>query len=132
MFSLTQLQRFGPLLLGLVLLAQAVAIIPLISTHIQHAFENDQDIATDLAEGGRVHHAHHHHAHRDGGQHEHGASDPNDQCCTVHNHLAGVLPFAGGASRNDLTAAVIAAPSRSLSSTDPGTLERPPKLPLSI
>jgi hypothetical protein len=132
MLLFARLRQFGPLLLGLVLLAQAVAIVPLISTHLQHASETEQDMAADLAEGGKVRHAHHHHAHRDGGQHEHGKADPNDQCCTVHNHLAGVLPVAGGASRTSLTPAIIAVPSPSLSGTDPGALERPPKLPLPI
>jgi hypothetical protein len=129
---LARLRQLGPLFLGLVLLAQAVAIVPLISTHLQHAFETEQDMAADRAEGGEVRHAHHHHAHRDGGQHEHGSADPNDQCCTLHNHLAGVLPVARGPSRSSVTAAIIVVPSPSLVSTDPGALERPPKLPLPI
>jgi hypothetical protein len=132
MFSLTELRRLGPLLLGLILLAQAVAIIPLISIHIQHAFENAQDIAADLAEGSQVDHVHHHHAHSAGGGHEHGASDPNDPCCTLHHHLTGVLPIAGNPRLSDLTAPIVPVPPRSLSSADPGALERPPKLPLSI
>jgi hypothetical protein len=113
-------------------LAQAVAIIPLISIHIQHAFENAQDIAADLAEGSQVDHVHHHHAHSAGGGHEHGASDPNDPCCTLHHHLTGVLPIAGNPRLSDLTAPIVPVPPRSLSSADPGALERPPKLPLSI
>ena len=96
MLSLAKLLRLGPLLLGLILLAQAAGIVPLISIHIQHAFENEQDIAADLAESGRVKHVHQHHAHHDGGQHEHGANDPNDQCCTLHHHLVGVFPIAAG------------------------------------
>jgi hypothetical protein len=132
MYLLTRLRRLGPLLLALVLLVQAVAIVPLISTHLQHAFETEQDMAADRAEGGGVRHAHHHHVHRDGGPHEHGSADPNDQCCTLHNHLAGVLPVGGGGGRSHLTAATVAVPSLSLSSIDPGALERPPKRPLPI
>jgi hypothetical protein len=132
MLSLAKLRRLGPLLLGLILLVQAAGIVPLISIHIQHAFENEQDIAADLAESGNVKHVHHHHAHHDGGQHEHGANDPNDQCCTLHHHLAGVLPIASNASQSDLTASIVAVPRRSLVGTDPGMLERPPKLTLSI
>jgi hypothetical protein len=132
MFLLARLRKFGPLLLGLVLVAQAVAIVPLISTHLQHAFETEQDVAADIAEGGEVQHVHHHHAHHDGAQHEHGRADPNDQCCTLHNHLAGVLPVAGGASRSSVTAAIVATPSSSLSSAARGALERPPKLPSPI
>jgi hypothetical protein len=132
MFLLARLRKLGPLLLALVLLAQAVAIAPLISTHIQHAFETEQDVAADIAEGSKVRHVHHHHAHHDGGPHEHGSADPNDQCCTLHNHLAGVLPVAGSASRSRLTAAIVVVPAPSLASADPGALERPPKLPLPI
>jgi hypothetical protein len=131
-FSLAQLRRLGPLLLGLILLAQVGAIVPLIAIHIQHAFENEQDVAADLAEGGTVGHVHHHHPHHDGKQHEHGANDPNDQCCTLHHHLAGVLTVAGGATRSGLTVSLVAMPPPSLVGTDPGMLERPPKLPLSI
>lgn len=132
MFSLAQLRRLGPLLLGLILLAQTAGVVSLISMHIQHAFENEQDVAADLAESGTIKHAHHHHAHHDGGQHEHDTSDPNDQCCTLHHHLAGVLPVADMPSRSDLIASIIAIPLRSSLGTDPGAVERPPKLQLSI
>ena len=132
MFSLVQLRRLGPWLLGLLLLAQAAAVAPLIGAHIQHAFENDQDIAADLAETGKITHVHHHHVHHDGGQHEHGSNDPNDQCCTVHHHLAGVLSIASSASRSDLTVSIAAVPLRPLLGIEPGSPERPPKFPLSI
>jgi ABC-type Zn2+ transport system substrate-binding protein/surface adhesin len=131
MFSWAQLRRLGPVLLGFVLLAQAAGIVPLMSMYVQHAVETEQDVAADLANGGRVAHVHHHHAHRDGAQHEHGATDPNDQCCTLH-HLIGVLPKASGALRSGLTRSIVAVPPRSLFSTEPGTLERPPKSLLSI
>lgn len=132
MFSLIQLRRFGPLLLGLLLLAQGAGVVPLISAHIQHAFEQEQDIAADLSETGKVTHVHHHHIHHDGGQHEHGSNDPNDQCCTLYHHMAGVLSIASSVSRNDLTVSVAAVPPRSLVGIEPCSLERPPKLPLSI
>ncbi len=132
MFSLAQLRRLGPVLLGLLFLAQAAGIVPLITIHIQHAFENEQDIAADLSETGKVTHVHHHHAHHDGGQHEHGSNDPNDQCCTLHHHLAGVVPLASSASRSSLTVPIAAVPPRLLVGTEPGSPERPPKLPLSI
>src|SRR5215470_9008762 len=131
MFSLAELRRLGPLLLGLLLLAQVAGIVPLISTHIQHAFESEQDIAADVSETGRVAHVHHHHVHHDG-RHEHGSSDPNDQCCTVHHHLTGVLPIASSTSRNDLTIPVAPVRSQSIVGTEPESLERPPKLPLSM
>jgi hypothetical protein len=132
MFSLAQLRRLGPLLLGLILFTQAAGIVPLISVHLQHALENEQDIAADLANSGRVNHVHHHHAHHDGGQHEHGANDQSDQCCTLHHHLAGVLPVPRGAGPCGLRVSIVALAPRSLFGTDPGTLDRPPKLPSSI
>jgi len=113
-------------------LAQAAGIMPLISIHIQHAFENEQDIAADLSNSGRINHVHHHHAHHADGEHEHGANDPSDQCCTLHHHLAGVVPIASGASQRGLTESLVKASLRAFVGTNPGTPERPPKLLLSI
>jgi hypothetical protein len=133
MFSLAQLRRLGPSLLGLLLLAQVVGIVPMITTHIQHAFENDQDVAADVSESARVAHVHHHHVHHEDGQpHRHDSTDPNDQCCTLHHHLAGVIPLATGISRSGLTMPVAPGLPRELVGTNPGSPERPPKLPLSI
>ena len=106
--------------------------MPLISVHIQHAFENEQDIAADLSESGRINHVHHHHVHHSDGEHEHGANDPSDQCCTLHHHLAGVVPIASGASQRGLTVSLVKASLRAFVGTNPDTPERPPKLPLSI
>ena len=130
-FFLDSLRRFGPFLLGLFLWSQAAGMVPLISVHIQHAFESERDVAADRSEGGGGNHVHHHHARHDG-QHEHDSSDPGDQCCTLHHHLAGVAPIASSASVSGLTAQVTAVPPRPLVSTRPGPPERPPKLPLSI
>jgi hypothetical protein len=49
-FSLAQLRCFGPLLLALFVLAQVAGVVPLISTHIQHALRTEQDIAADLGQ----------------------------------------------------------------------------------
>jgi hypothetical protein len=75
---------------------------------------------------------HHHHAHDASWQHEHGANDSNDQCCTLHHHLAGVVPIASSAYERGLIVSLVETPLRSFAGTSPGTLERPPKLPLSI
>lgn len=132
MFSLARLRCLGPALLGLFVLAQAAGIVPLISAHIQHALKTEQDIAADLRESGEVHHVHHHHLRDNSGQHEHSTSDPGDQCCTLHHHLAGLVPIAGGASGNCSTVPIVALVPRSLVGIDPSKLERPPKLRLSI
>ena len=131
-FSLAQLRRLGPLFLALFVLAQATGIAPLMSTHIQHAFENERDVAADLGESGRIDHVHHHHAYQDNENHEHGASDRNDQCCTLHHHLAGVIPMATGPGQSGLTLSVVAMSPPSLIGTHPSRLERPPKLQLLI
>jgi hypothetical protein len=131
-FSLAQLRRLGPFFVVLFVLAHAAGIAPLISTHIQHALENEQDIAADQGESSRINHVHHHHAHHDSAKHEHGTSDPNDQCCTLHHHLAGVIPLATGGAQHGLTLSVVAVPPRSLIGIAPKRLERPPKLQLSI
>ena len=116
----------------LFVLAQAAGILPLISTYTQHALESEQDIAADLGESGRIDHVHYHHTHHDGGKHEHGTSDPNDQCCTLHHHLAGVIPMATGPGQSGLALSIVAVPLRSLIGADPSRLERPPKLRLLI
>jgi hypothetical protein len=129
-FSLTELRCFGPFLLGLFVLAQVAGVVPLISTHIQHALETEQDIAVELSQSSSIDHVHHHHARHDSGQREHGADNPNDQCCVLHHHLAGVITIVSIASRRSVTLSIVVAPRRSLTGTDPRTLERPPKLPL--
>jgi hypothetical protein len=62
---------------------------PLISTHIQDALENEQDIAADLEGSGTIDHVHHHHAHHDSGKHD---GDPNDR--TLCHHLAAGISAA--------------------------------------
>jgi hypothetical protein len=129
-FSLARLRCLGPVLLGFFVLAQVAAIVPLISTHIQHALETEQDIAADLRESAWVNHVHH--LRHDSAQHERSTNDANDQCCTLHHHLAGVMPVARGASGSGSAVPIVALPPRSLVGIDPSKLERPPKLPLSV
>jgi hypothetical protein len=131
-FSLAQLRCFGPFLLALFVLAQVAGVVPLISVHIQHALETEQDIAADLSQSSGIDHVQHHHARHDIGQHDHGANDPNDQCCSLHHHLTGVIAIPSSASQRTVTLSIVVAPRRSLAGIDPRTLERPPKLPLAI
>jgi hypothetical protein len=127
-------RRWGGWLLGLFLIAQFAGVVPLVTVHLEHAIASEQDAAADsgdgLAAGHAESHAHHHHVHHGSGPHDHGASDPNDQCCTLHHHLAGVLPEAAPARAADLVvAAIVALPLALLVPADPGLLERPPKRP---
>ena len=123
-------RRLGRWLLGLFLIAQLAGVVPLVTVHLEHAIASELDAAADSSDGAAraVNHAHHHHVHHGSGPHDHGASDPNDQCCTLHHHLAGVLPEAVPARVADLiVAAIVALPPAPLVPADPGLLERPPK-----
>jgi hypothetical protein len=128
MILLASTRCFGRWLLGLFLIAQVAGMVPLVVVHLQHIAATEQDAVDDA--GARVgEHAHRHHVHQGSGQHDHGAADPNDQCCTVHHHLAGVLPFSAGGGTNDVPlASIVSLPPRVLVASDPSLLERPPKL----
>jgi hypothetical protein len=121
-------RHFGRWLLGLFLIAQLAGLAPLVAVHLQHISAAEQDLADDAASD-LMQHAHHHHVHQGSGQHDHGAADPNDQCCTVHHHLAGVLPLSAGGGTNGVPpASIVSLPPRVLVASDPSLLERPPKL----
>jgi hypothetical protein len=105
----------------------------LVIVHLQHVMASEQDVADDAASAHVADHSHRHHAHKGSGHHDHGATDPNDQCCTLHHHLAGVMPHAAAGDRSGFPIATIASlPSQAFVSADPGLLERPPKLVTSI
>jgi hypothetical protein len=128
MISLRTKRRFGSWLLGLFLIAQFAGVVPLVTIHLEHVIASAQDAAVDFGSAGAVSRAHHHHVHHGSGPHDHGASDPNDQCCTLHHHLAGVLPHAASAEAAPLViAAIVSLPPAPLMAADPGQLERPPK-----
>jgi hypothetical protein len=137
MISLLRMRRFCPWLLGLFFIAQVACIMPLVGAHLQHLFAGQQDMAEDLAASGPAtrahHHAHHTHVGHQDGRHDHDTNDPNDQCCTLHHHLAGIAPHAIKAKADSvLIASVAPFRSRFLVGADPGRQERPPKFPLSI
>jgi hypothetical protein len=132
MISARTRRWFGRWLLGLFLIAQLAGVVPLVTVHLEHAIASEQDAAADSDAGTSAHatsHAHHHHAHHGSGPHDHGASDPNDQCCTLHHHLAGVLPGLAPAGAADLVvAAIVSLRPAPLVPANPSLLERPPKL----
>jgi Protein of unknown function (DUF2946) len=133
MISVRTRRWFGRWLLGLFLIAQLAGVVPLVTVHLEHAIASEQDAAADsddtAAPAHAVMHAHRHHAHQGSGPHDHGASDPNDQCCTLHHHLAGVLPgLAPAGTAYVVPAAIVALPPAPHLPADPGLLERPPKL----
>src|SRR5215831_5604540 len=88
-----KLRRFAPCLVSLFLLAQLAAVVPLLITDLQHDIETESDIADDLAATGTINHVHLHHQRQIDHRHDHSGGDVTDQCCTIHHHLAGVLPL---------------------------------------
>jgi hypothetical protein len=123
---------YGRWLLGLFLIAQVAGVVPLVTVHLQHVIAVEQDIVADIAGPGIADHAFRH-PHRGTGHHDDRAADPNDQCCTLHHHLMGVLPHAAGSDRIGLPiATIVSLRPRAFMPTNPGLLERPPKLPSSI
>jgi len=111
-------RRFGPWLLGLFLLAQIVGVVPVMFDHAMHVFESQPAVSS----------AHDHSAPGRHGDHRHGVADVKDECCSLHHHLAGVLPFALRAVAISFVAVLmVVPPARALASADPILLERPPK-----
>jgi hypothetical protein len=119
--SLQTMRRFSPLgpwLLGLFLLAQLAGVVPVMFDHAVHVFESQPAVSS----------AHDHSAPGRHGDHRHGIGDVKDECCSLHHHLAGVLPFTVRVTSFSLAARpMLVAPARALASADPILLERPPK-----
>jgi hypothetical protein len=124
MKSSLMIRRLVPWVLGLYFIAQIVSLAPLVAVHLQHIYQGQVAIADDIARTGVVDHGHERYGH-----HQHGTTDPGDQCCTLHHHLAAVLSvdmiYSPGGFESYL---------RLLSLLDlfvgaePGLLDRPPKL----
>jgi hypothetical protein len=114
-------------------MTQFAAVVPLLITDLQHDLETENDIAVDLAATGTVNHVHSHHKHQIDDRHDHTGVDVTDQCCTIHHHLCGVLPFTIAKVPDAFPAVPSPVPSsRRPLGNDPGGMERPPKLPESI
>jgi hypothetical protein len=111
-------RRLGPWLLGLFLIAQIAGVVPVMFDHTTHLFESQPAVVD----------THDHSAAGPHGDHRHGTSDIQDECCALHHHLAGVVPLTIAAPAFSLAAAPsVAPPLRALASADPALLERPPK-----
>jgi hypothetical protein len=116
--SLQTMRRFGPWLLGLFLIAQLAGVVPVMFDHAVHVFESQPAVSS----------AHDHSAPGRHGDHRHGIGDVKDECCSLHHHLAGVLPFTVRVTSFNLAARpMLVPPARALASADPILLERPPK-----
>jgi hypothetical protein len=113
-------RRFGHWLIGLFLVAQIFAIVPLISGDIVHAADSELALA-DAAGNARTSQEHHHHR-GDG--------------CTQHHELQDLSgAFLSGAGRSEMSlvpSVVVALAPDALTESNPSRLERPPRLFLSI
>jgi hypothetical protein len=128
MIALSKLRFVGPWLLGLFLVAQVAGILPMVAVHIQHALASQRAASDDLVASGHIDRSHERHGH-----HSHGTTDANDQCCTVHHHLVGVVSSQIRVVRCcPLTVQRVARPQDPLLETILGLPERPPKLSLSV
>jgi hypothetical protein len=128
-----RLRRFAPWLLGLFLMTQFAAVVPLLITDLRHDIETEHDIADDLAATGTINHAHSHHQYQNDHRHDHSGVDVTDQCCTIHHHLSGVLPLTISHIPDEFPAvSPPALRSRRPPGSSPDGMERPPKLPVSI
>ena len=122
------LRRLVPWVLGLYFISQLVGLTQLANAHLQHAYQSQLAIAEDIARTGAVDHDHEHNGH-----HQHGTADPGDQCCTVHHHLAAVLPLNLTAVPPGIASGSLVLPLRDFSAgIKIGLLDRPPKLLLSV
>jgi hypothetical protein len=62
------------------------------------------------------------------GDHRYGVGDVQDECCSLHHHLVGVMHFPIPTAVFLFTALpLVVPPLRTLASADPILLERPPK-----
>jgi hypothetical protein len=118
MRSLATMRRFGPWFLGLFLFAQIAGVIPLICSHTTHLFGGSPSISDGLVVNAPAHHNHH----------RHGNAHTNDECCALHQHLAGVLSHSPSAAPISLVHVVIVPrPENRFAAIIPVLLDRPPK-----
>ncbi len=116
-------RRFGPWLLGLFLIAQLAGVVPVMFDHAVHVFESQPAVADAHDNNVPGNNAPGRH-----GDHRHGIGDVKDECCSLHHHLAGVIPFTMPTAAFNLAAVpLVAPPLDALASADPILLERPPK-----
>jgi len=117
--TLTRLQRFGPWLVGLFLIAQVAGVIPALYVDTLHEYEgasvvghSQENVVGNLP----VHHGDPADIH-----------DGHDQCCALHHGMVGVVPriFAPGVT--SLASVRVEARADALASGNRSRLDRPPR-----
>jgi hypothetical protein len=102
----------------LFLVAHIAGVAPVMVDHAAHVFEGQPAVAKAHDYSASTRHI----------GHRHGIGYVKDECCALHHHLTGIIPFMAPAVAVKLAMVPLAAPRvRLLASSDPTLLERPPK-----
>jgi hypothetical protein len=121
--TLTRLQRFGPWLVGLFLIAQVAGVIPALYVDTLHEYEAIS-VVTD-ARAGIVS------SQPAGHDNERAIHVGHDQCCALHHGVVGVVPFFFTPAVTSVGRVVLETLANALVTGDSGRLDRPPRpLPL--
>jgi hypothetical protein len=115
---LARLQRLGPWLFCLFLVAQIGGVTPLIYVDVLHEYGH-----VDAAEITAVSEANQAQPH----QHDPGVHDEHDQCCALHHGLIGTLPHAAAQVEKIGVQSILALAPTVLVSATPARLDRPPR-----
>jgi hypothetical protein len=117
-----------PWVLGVYFISQVAGLAQLAAVHFHHVHQSQVAIADDVAKTGVVDRKH-----EQNGHHQHGTADPGDQCCTLHHHLAAVLPLDLTATPPGIASASLVLPLLEVvAGFGAGLPDRPPKLLLSV
>ncbi|MBV8510272.1 MAG: hypothetical protein JO289_08895 [Xanthobacteraceae bacterium] len=114
------LQRLGPWLFCLFLLAQIGGVTPLVYVDVVHEYADHE--ATELAAAAEASQA-------QSPQHQHdpGTHDEHDQCCALHHGLIGTLPQTFAQIEKLSVQTKLELVPALLVSATPSRLDRPPR-----
>jgi hypothetical protein len=115
---LARLQRLGPWLFCLFLVAQIGGVTPLVYVDVLHEYGHvDAMEITAVSEANRA----------QPHQHDPGVHDEHDQCCALHHGLIGTLPQSFAQVENIGVQAILELAPTALVSATPSRLDRPPR-----
>ena len=115
---LGRLQRLGPWLFCLFLVAQIGGVTSLVYVDVIHEYGHVE--ATEVATVSEAKQAQPH-------QHHPGVHDEHDQCCALHHGLIGTLPQSFAQAEKIGVQPILELAPTVLVSTTPARLDRPPR-----
>jgi hypothetical protein len=117
---LARLQRLGPWLFCLFLVAQIGGVTPLVYVDVVHEYAHHD--ATEVAAASQSNQA-------QSPQHQHnpGTHDEHDQCCALHHGLVGMLPQNVEQARPVAVRPIVELAPTTLASVSRSRLDRPPR-----